>query len=29
MVRTDWKGRGGIRSVIRAESGQVPSIWKA
>ena len=29
VVRTDWKGRGGIRSVIRAESGQVPQVWKA
>ena len=29
VVRTDWKGRGGIRSVIRAESGQVPHVWKA
>jgi len=28
LVRTDWKGRGGIRSVIRAEYGEVPSIWK-
>lgn len=24
LVRTDWKGRGGIRSVIRASSGDVP-----
>ncbi len=27
LVRTDWKGRGGIRSTIRATSGQVPPIW--
>ncbi|MCG3123293.1 MAG: NADPH-dependent 7-cyano-7-deazaguanine reductase [Phycisphaerales bacterium] len=25
VVRTDWKGRGGIRSVIRASSGDVPA----
>ncbi|GMV25214.1 MAG: NADPH-dependent 7-cyano-7-deazaguanine reductase [Phycisphaerae bacterium] len=25
VVRTDWKGRGGIRSVIRASSGDVPT----
>ena len=24
LVRTDWKGRGGIRSTIRAASGDVP-----
>ncbi len=24
LVRTDWKGRGGIRSVVRASSGAVP-----
>lgn len=24
-VRTEWKGRGGIRSVIRAERGEVPA----
>ncbi|HYE61975.1 MAG TPA: preQ(1) synthase [Phycisphaerales bacterium] len=29
LIRTDWKGRGGIRSTIRAEHGDVPSIWKA
>jgi 7-cyano-7-deazaguanine reductase len=28
LVRTDWKGRGGIRSLIRAEHGDVPSLWK-
>ncbi len=27
IVKTDWKGRGGIRSVIRATSGDVPSVW--
>ncbi len=25
QVRTDWRGRGGIRSVIRADHGQVPT----
>lgn len=25
LVRTDWRGRGGIRSVIRAEVGPVPA----
>jgi 7-cyano-7-deazaguanine reductase len=25
IVRTDWKGRGGIRSMIRAEFGEVPT----
>jgi 7-cyano-7-deazaguanine reductase len=29
LVKADWKGRGGIRSIIRAESGTVPSHWKA
>jgi 7-cyano-7-deazaguanine reductase len=24
IVKTDWKGRGGIRSIIRAEHGTVP-----
>lgn len=28
VVRTDWKGRGGIRSIVRAEHGPVPSEWK-
>jgi 7-cyano-7-deazaguanine reductase len=28
VVRTEWKGRGGIRSVIRAEHGDVPVQWK-
>jgi 7-cyano-7-deazaguanine reductase len=27
-VRTDWKGRGGIRSVIRADFGEVPGEYK-
>ncbi|HEX2838279.1 MAG TPA: preQ(1) synthase [Phycisphaerales bacterium] len=27
VVKTDWKGRGGIRSVIRATSGSVPAAW--
>jgi len=27
MVTTDWRGRGGIRSVIRASSGVVPPHW--
>ncbi len=27
LVRTDWKGRGGIRSVIRATEGDVPHNW--
>jgi 7-cyano-7-deazaguanine reductase len=27
-VRTDWRGRGGIRSVIRAEAGEVPERWR-
>ena len=28
QVRTDWRGRGGIRSVIRADHGQVPGEWR-
>ena len=28
IVRTDWKGRGGIRSVIRATAGDVPELWR-
>jgi 7-cyano-7-deazaguanine reductase len=28
VVKADWKGRGGIRSIIRAEAGQVPAHWK-
>lgn len=27
LIRTDWKGRGGIRSSIRATHGDVPAIW--
>lgn len=27
LIRTDWKGRGGIRSSIRATAGKVPEIW--
>ncbi|MCC6677289.1 MAG: NADPH-dependent 7-cyano-7-deazaguanine reductase QueF [Phycisphaerales bacterium] len=29
LVKTDWKGRGGIRSIIRAEFGEVPASWRA
>ena len=28
IVKTDWRGRGGIRSTIRAEAGDVPATWK-
>lgn len=28
QVRTDWKGRGGIRSVIRADHGPVPAEYR-
>jgi 7-cyano-7-deazaguanine reductase len=27
LIRTDWKGRGGIRSTIRATFGPVPERW--
>ncbi len=27
VVKTDWKGRGGIRSVIRAVAGPAPAEW--
>ncbi len=27
LIKTDWKGRGGIRSTIRASSGDVPAMW--
>jgi len=27
LIRTDWKGRGGIRSSIRASFGTVPDLW--
>ena len=29
VVRTDWRGRGGIRSVVRASHGSVPVEWRA
>ncbi|MEK6703750.1 MAG: preQ(1) synthase [Planctomycetota bacterium] len=29
VVRTDWRGRGGIKSVIRAEAGEVPGQWRS
>lgn len=28
QIITDWKGRGGIRSRIRAEHGDVPEEWR-
>ncbi|MBC7833834.1 MAG: preQ(1) synthase [Phycisphaerales bacterium] len=28
QVVTNWKGRGGIRSIIRAEHGDVPAHWR-
>jgi 7-cyano-7-deazaguanine reductase len=28
QVHTSWKGRGGIRSVIRAEAGEVPGRYQ-
>ena len=28
QVITDWKGRGGIRSRIIADHGEVPAEWK-
>jgi len=28
QVITHWKGRGGIRSVVRAEHGKVPAEWR-
>jgi 7-cyano-7-deazaguanine reductase len=28
QVHTHWRGRGGIRSVIRAERGDVPAHWR-
>ncbi len=27
LIKTDWRGRGGIRSIIRATSGDVPTTW--
>lgn len=29
VVKTDWRGRGGIRSVVRAGYGDVPANWMA
>lgn len=29
QVITNWRGRGGIRSIIRAEHGKVPAEWLA
>jgi 7-cyano-7-deazaguanine reductase len=29
QVHTSWKGRGGIRSIIRAESGEVPARYQS
>jgi len=29
LVKTDWKGRGGIRSIVRAGLGPIPPEWKA
>lgn len=29
QVRTEWHGRGGIRSVIRAEFGEIPAHFRA
>ena len=28
QIVTHWRGRGGIRSIIRAEHGKVPTEWK-
>jgi len=27
VVRTDWRGRGGIRSTVRVTVGDVPAAW--
>ncbi len=27
VVKTEWSGRGGIRSVVRATHGVVPGVW--
>lgn len=27
LVKTEWRGRGGIRSIIRAGLGEVPAEW--
>ncbi len=29
LVKTDWRGRGGIRSIVRAAHGDVPHGWMA
>jgi 7-cyano-7-deazaguanine reductase len=29
QIVTHWRGRGGIRSVVRAEHGDVPAHWRA
>lgn len=29
QVISDWKGRGGIRSTIRAEHGPIPTAWQS
>jgi hypothetical protein len=28
IVKSDWKGRGGIRSIIRASHGNVPAEFR-
>ncbi len=28
QIRTDWKGRGGIKSVVRAEFGEIPAHFR-
>jgi 7-cyano-7-deazaguanine reductase len=28
IVKSDWKGRGGIRSIIRASHGSVPAEFR-
>jgi 7-cyano-7-deazaguanine reductase len=28
LVRSDWRGRGGIRSTIFASHGSVPALWQ-
>jgi 7-cyano-7-deazaguanine reductase len=28
LVKSDWRGRGGIRSVVRAPHGEVPPAWQ-
>lgn len=29
QIITNWRGRGGIRSIIRAEFGDIPPEWRA